>query len=86
MDSYTKMFVNESRIHGIKVTEISLLTSNIQEHHPRHRSKSREINLKRSFNIFTKMKLFVTFLLTAMVTIAMEKCIARYLLVEVEDG
>merc|ERR1712126_271844 len=59
--------------------------SKIQEHHPRQKSKSREISLKRTFNIFTKMKLFVTFLLTAMVSIAMEKCIAKYLLVEVED-
>merc|ERR1712098_143230 len=33
-----------------------------------------------------KMKVFQIFLLTAMVTVAMEKCVAEYLLVEIEDG
>merc|ERR1712224_924941 len=32
------------------------------------------------------MKIISTFLLTAMVTIAMEKCTARYLLVEIDDA
>ena len=32
------------------------------------------------------MKLFVTFLFAAMVAIAMEKCVGRYLLVEIENG
>merc|ERR1712098_199481 len=33
-----------------------------------------------------KMKVFQIFLLTAMVAVAMEKCVAEYLLVEIEDG
>ena len=32
------------------------------------------------------MKVFQILLLTAMVAIAMEKCVAEYLLVEIEDG
>ena len=87
IDSYTKMFVNILRIHFIKVAEISLLTSTILQRHPKtHTNKSSKSVFIYHFRFLQKMKLFATFLLTAMVAIAMEKCTGKYLLVEIEDG
>ena len=53
--SYTKMFVNVCRIHSIKVMEVSLLTSNIQENRPKtHTYKSNSISLQTSLKISRK--------------------------------
>ena len=87
IDSQTIMFVNVSRNHGIKVTGIFLLTSNIKELYPKPQTnKSSKTTLQKFQKIFTKMKILTTLLLVTMVATSMEKCAGRYLLVEIEEG